>query len=243
MAGKSYPYIQLYIADYLSDTAHLSTEEHGAYLLLIFNYWQRGGALDNTNNRLTHVTRLSEQRWVEVQKTLAEYFVIENDKWVHTRIEDDMKRIDDTLNARSRAGIRSGEVRRNKRSTPVQDLLEQKRTTRQDKTRKNKTREYTDEFIQWWSAYPRKDGSKKKALLLFEEALTRVPLETLIASAKRYADDPNRDPAFTAMATTWLNGERWEAEALPKKASAITRNLLQAENALALAQELEGEGR
>jgi len=36
------PYIQLYVADYLADTIHLETDEHGAYLLIIMNYWQTG---------------------------------------------------------------------------------------------------------------------------------------------------------------------------------------------------------
>src|SRR4051794_27031196 len=36
------PWMAFYPADYLGDTGHLSTTEHGAYALLIFNYWMRG---------------------------------------------------------------------------------------------------------------------------------------------------------------------------------------------------------
>jgi uncharacterized protein YdaU (DUF1376 family) len=241
MAGL--PYIQLYIADYLSDTAHLSTEEHGAYLLLIFNYWQRGMALDNTNNRLTYVTRLSEERWNEVQKTLSEFFIVEGSKWTHTRIESDMKRIDDVLDARSRAGIKSGQVRRNKRSGSVQDLIEQKRTIRKDNTKQDKTRDiYTTAFLEWWSVYPRRDGSKKKASESFAKAITNTTLEVLISTAKQYANDPNRKPEFTKMATTWLNGACWESEALPTKAVETTRHTTQAQQALEIAKRLRENG-
>lgn len=55
------PYMQLYIADYLADTMHLSAEEHGAYLLLMFNYWQTGRAIPKS--RLAKIARISNERW------------------------------------------------------------------------------------------------------------------------------------------------------------------------------------
>lgn len=68
------PYMQLYIADYLADTMHLSAEEHGAYLLLMFNYWQTGKPIPK--NRLAKIARLTNERWVDVEPSLREFFVI-----------------------------------------------------------------------------------------------------------------------------------------------------------------------
>ena len=59
------PYIQLHIAEYLADTAHLTPAQHGAYLLLIFNYWQRAESLNNSNERLACVARMSNSEWAE----------------------------------------------------------------------------------------------------------------------------------------------------------------------------------
>ncbi|EJM3643980.1 DUF1376 domain-containing protein [Salmonella enterica] len=74
------PYMQLYIADYLADTMHLSTEEHGAYLLLMFNYWQTGRAIPK--NRLAKIARVSSERWMEMEPDLSDFFDDDGNYWV-----------------------------------------------------------------------------------------------------------------------------------------------------------------
>jgi uncharacterized protein YdaU (DUF1376 family) len=107
----SLPYMQLYVSDYLADTAHLSAEQHGAYMLLLMNYWQKGKPLDNTNERLQHVARLSDKAWISNKEILAEFFLIEGDIWTHTRIEEDLAKVREKSVKASTAGKRSFSVR------------------------------------------------------------------------------------------------------------------------------------
>lgn len=109
------PYMQLYIADYLADTMHLSTEEHGAYLLLMFNYWQTGRAIPK--NRLAKIARVSSERWGDVEESLKEFFTDNGTEWVHKRIEDDLAAVRETLAKRSAAGKASVQSRRNRKET------------------------------------------------------------------------------------------------------------------------------
>lgn len=109
------PYMQLYIADYLADTMHLSTEEHGAYLLLMFNYWQTGRAIPK--NRLAKIARVSSERWGAVEESLSEFFIDNGTEWIHERIEDDLAAVRETLAKRSAAGKASVQSRRDRKKT------------------------------------------------------------------------------------------------------------------------------
>src|SRR5690554_2454758 len=149
------PYIQLYPADYLADTMHLTTEEHGAYLLLIFNYWQTGKAIPK--KRLQKIARIPNDRWPSVEDSLSEFFSDDGECWTHERIERDLESVNGALEQRVRAGKASAEARKrakqtkneregNDRSTTVKNPLERKgsekptnKDTDTDTDTKNKT--------------------------------------------------------------------------------------------------------
>lgn len=87
------PYMPLYVADYLADTAHLSALENGAYLMLIMNYWQRGNPLPSGDAQLARIARLTPEEWQAVRPALAEFFTEENGQWQHSRIDAELAKV------------------------------------------------------------------------------------------------------------------------------------------------------
>lgn len=73
-----------------------------------------------------------------------------------------------------------------------------------------------DPFDKFWKTYPRREA-KQAANKAWNKAAKTVDPRTIIAGAARYRDDPNRDPAFTAHAATWLNAGRWDDDPLPAR--------------------------
>jgi uncharacterized protein YdaU (DUF1376 family) len=119
------PYMQLYVADYLADTAHLNAAQHGAYLLLLMNYWQRGKALRNDNGRLANVARMSNEEWNVNREVLEEFFEVTDEEWIHHRVEKDLEAVRSKSEKASAAGRASAKRKLNKRSTNVPTNVEQ----------------------------------------------------------------------------------------------------------------------
>lgn len=97
-------WMPFYVGDYLKDTMHLSTEEHGAYMLLIIHYWIKGG-LPAEDKRLASIARLPLEQWLEIRESIAEFF----DKgWTHGRIDEEIQKAQEAYEKRANAGRKGG---------------------------------------------------------------------------------------------------------------------------------------
>lgn len=85
-----------------------------------------------------------------------------------------------------------------------------------------KTVNESDRFDDFWQAYPNRKA-KGAAIKAWKQAIKKTDPQTIIDAARAYAQDPKRDPAYTAHAGTWLNHERWlDEHETPKQTGPVT---------------------
>jgi uncharacterized protein YdaU (DUF1376 family) len=97
------PYMPLYVADYLGDAGHLTTAQHGAYLLLLMNYWQRGKGLPANDAALMSITRMSKAEWEKTRPAVLEFFTEVDGVLVNNRSEKELARFRDKSTQSARA--------------------------------------------------------------------------------------------------------------------------------------------
>lgn len=116
-----FPYMPLFPADYIADTYHLTTEEHGAYFLIMMNYWQRGKPPEANDMKLAGIARLDAPRWAAMRDKIKEFFTEKDGLLYHERIEEELDKVREKAASASAAGRASADKRKgNARSTPVQ---------------------------------------------------------------------------------------------------------------------------
>lgn len=107
MGSKPDTWMPLYIAAYRKKTARLTCEQHGAYLLLIMDYWV-GGPLPDDDIALAQVTGLELRAWRKHRPVLQRFFTVAGGEWRHDRVEEEREKAEHMAEARRVNGAKGG---------------------------------------------------------------------------------------------------------------------------------------
>lgn len=222
-------WMPLYIGDYLADTARLTTEQHGAYLLLLMDYW-RSGRLPDDDSVLAQITKLTPDAWSNAKAMLKQFFSIEDGHWVHKRVEQEIELAKTNKEKNHRRATQAAQARwgnkdaeSNAKSKPSSNA-----TSNANSNAKAMLEEcpspspspidksiYSPSFEKFWLAYPKKEG-KKKAFESWKHAKVDTGRLAVILEAidkqKKSEKWTTENGRFIPMPATWINQARWEDE-------------------------------
>lgn len=150
----------LYIGDYLADTGHLSTTQHGAYLLLMMHYWRKSGLPDD-DKQLAAIAKLPLRIWLDTKETIQAFF---HDGWRHNRIDAELEKRARVSKDRASAGKKGGESR-GKKEASASVLLEQNPSMLQSQS------QIDDDADDAGAREPSRGASGKQAYDLAEQLL------------------------------------------------------------------------
>ncbi len=110
----SRPWMPLYVADYLRDTRRLTAAEHGAYLLLIMEYWT-AGELPDDDRQLSRIACMTSAEWRRTRPNVQPFFT---DGWKHKRIDAELAKSAEISSKRSA----SAKLKHSNRSANAEQL-------------------------------------------------------------------------------------------------------------------------
>jgi uncharacterized protein YdaU (DUF1376 family) len=103
------PWMPLYVADYRGDTTHLTTEQHGAYLLLLMAMWNAGGSLPNDDKTLARICNADPRRWrLSLRAVVLAFFDVVGKTIVQRRLKAEIAKLDELSEKRAEAGRQGG---------------------------------------------------------------------------------------------------------------------------------------
>lgn len=103
--------MQLYVADYLGDTRHLTTEQHGAYLLLLMTMWRSDGYLPADEKKLARIACCTPSRWTKISDDVLAFFDVDGDRLTNKRLMLELEKASEKSIKRSVSGTRGAKAK------------------------------------------------------------------------------------------------------------------------------------
>ena len=166
---SSTPWFKFYPGDYLADTRRLTRSQHGAYLLILIDYFATGEAPPNDDLLLARLTLCDTQsEWLAIRKAIAQYFEI-TDVWLNSRCEKELLARRSEHTKKSEAGKKGNEIKwGTSQSDTGSDTLNDRNTRSQKLDVRSKKLEVIDQ---------KSETSKPKSKELRETRLIIPPIQ------------------------------------------------------------------
>ena len=209
------------------DTADWDIEEVGIYTRLLFYQWVNGFIPDDMV-RISRIAGCSVKKVSNKWNYLSPKFTQKGEgKLVNLRLEESRIKqqefINSSIESGRRGGLKTQETRRTQPSDPLSDPtkyptpdpsseIKALQSSSSSSVFKDKT--YTEDFLNFWDAYPKKIG-KKAAFKSWQNAKDKPPMIIIInaiSNQKRSDQWLNSRGQYIPNPATWLNQGRWDDE-------------------------------
>ena len=209
--AKTDVWMPIFIGDYLADTTHLTTQQHGAYMLLLMTAWKMEGKLPNDDDQLAAICKMSQEDWQKSKRLLLAFFSVSDSFLIQKRLLEEFEHSQRVRETKKAAGSLGGRPKKQNESEHKPNGLA--------KQKQNETPSPSPSHIKPKNKYSRDDLSVAEFIwskVLILNPNTKPPnLETWANSVRlmREADLRTHDEIRSLFA--WANQHHfWKANIL-----------------------------
>lgn len=113
----TFPALMIWTDAYLGDTHHLTTEEHGAYMLMLMTAWRSPGCcLRDDDVFLARVAKANVQRWrCRLRPAMIHFWDIHDGVWTQRRLLEERAKVEAISQKRSMASRKKWESQKRRK--------------------------------------------------------------------------------------------------------------------------------
>ena len=248
------PSMPMYWDAYLADTTHLSTEEHGAYLLLLAAMWRRNGIVPDDDKDNARIVGMTTAKWRKTKARLDGLIAIADGSITQKKLQKTWEKTQEKIEKNRANGAKGGKAK----PKEIKDLSqanasetlkrngsipepEPELTVKRDTNVSPKNVGLS--FSAFWDVWPNRN-SKAAA----EKAWKKLSPDDREAAAKACVDwfsawrncHPEASPILPS---TFLNNRRWEDEAFLSRAAPVPAETYSQQAMRMIREEEEAERR
>ena len=192
------PAMPMYWDAYLADTTHLTTEEHGAYMLLLGAMWRRDGSVPDNDADNARILGLTKLKWRRMKDRLSGLLIFENDTITQEKLRKTWKKTQEKIEVNTQNGAKGGRPKPNKNNdlgkangsnsvTPIKTIPEPEPEPYKE-TKVSSSKEEMSDYEEYLKVHPNPVRSKFGETEFFNLIKSGETSKQIISAARAYAE-------------------------------------------------------